>query len=247
MKRNKKTQKKRQGFTLIEVLVVSTIIVVVAAVGLASYSTAQVKARDAQRAKDLENVRTTLLLFRTENGYYPIAGLMLPNRMAFSFPRQVLARMAGVFRVQEAQAVAIDDGYTPPPIDDATPTPKWEEATATPVATGIIKVTPTPTPTPVFETIQPTPIGTPVSTIVPTPTPTPTSTPISDEDTTPQDKLSYDDMMDILVAADYYTANEAPRDPVNDNQYYYGYSSDGADFELTARLEADGSVMTLAN
>ena len=61
----KKIQKKLQkrGFTLIEVLVVSTIIVVVAAIGLVSYSGAQVGARDAQRRQDLDNTRTTLLLF----------------------------------------------------------------------------------------------------------------------------------------------------------------------------------------
>lgn len=230
MTKGKKTQKnkknQRKGFTLIEILVVATIIIVVAAIGLVSYSNAQVKARDAQRAQDLENVRTTLLLFRTENGYYPTAGILLPSRVAFSFPRQVLSRLEGMFRVPEAQA-ALSIG-TP------TPTPILEEevviSTPTPEATKA----PTPTPTSI--------IGTPVPSATPTPTPV-----NDDEDTVPAEKLAYDEMMDAMITDGYLTSAEIPRDPVNNNTYYYGYSSDGAIFELTARLEIDGSVMTVTN
>ncbi len=224
MTKGKKAPKnqKRKGFTLIEILVVSTIIIVVAAIGLVSYSNAQVKARDAQRAQDLENVRTTLLLFRTENGYYPTAGILLPSRVAFSFPRQVLSRLEGMFRVSEAQA-ALN-------ISTPTPTPVFEEEVVISTPTPNPEATKAPTPTPTV--------------VIGTPTPTPIN---DDEDVTPAAKLAYDEMMETMVADGYFASTGIPRDPVDNNTYYYGYSSDGALFELTARLETDGSVITVTD
>ncbi len=225
----KKTQKKvqKKGFTLIEILVVSTIVIIVSAIGLVSYSGAQVSARDAQRKQDLDNVRTTLLLYRSENGYYPIASLDSQPRVTFSFPRQVVARLTAVFRVPEAQA-AIAPGDDSSEEDtgkgEATPTPIFETAIPVP------QVTPTPTPPADDDTIP-----TPVPTIVP------------GTGTQPQEAADYVEMSAILVE-EGYLEDELPLDPVNDNTYYYGYSTpDGSSFELTARLEKDGSVVTLTN
>jgi type II secretory pathway pseudopilin PulG len=71
---NKKVTKKRKvGFTMIELLVVATIIIVLSAVGLVSYRKAGESSRNAKRKADLEIVRQSLVLFRADNGYYPTA------------------------------------------------------------------------------------------------------------------------------------------------------------------------------
>ena len=225
-KQEKKSQKdqkkqftKKRGFSLIEILVVATIIMVISAIGLVSYSSAQVSARDAQRAKDLENVRTVLLLYRTENGYYPLAQIQDSNRAAFSFPRRVIARIASAFVVPNVQAtldlqpIKEEDSFA-----KATPDPGKE----TP---DIGKQTPTPTP-PIFETAPPTATPGPIQ---------------------PPEAVAYTEMTATLVSEGYLSNQKLPIDPVNNSNYYYGYSSDGATFTLTARLEKDSSVLTLTD
>lgn len=64
-------QNKIRGFTLIELLVVSTIIIVLSAIGLVSYANAGRGARDAKRKSDLEAVRQSLVLYRSDTGTYP--------------------------------------------------------------------------------------------------------------------------------------------------------------------------------
>src|SRR3990172_228272 len=60
----------RLGFTLLELLVVITIIGLLASVGLASYSRAQARARDARRQSDLTTVRNSLEIYYAENNSY---------------------------------------------------------------------------------------------------------------------------------------------------------------------------------
>jgi len=62
------------GFSLIELVVVMTIIMVIAAVGIVSYQGANRKARDGKRRADVEKIRIALELYRQENNYYPVAG-----------------------------------------------------------------------------------------------------------------------------------------------------------------------------
>ena len=59
------------GFTMIELLVVTTIIIVLTAIGLVSYQSASRNARNGKRKADLETIRSALVLYRTDIGSYP--------------------------------------------------------------------------------------------------------------------------------------------------------------------------------
>jgi prepilin-type N-terminal cleavage/methylation domain-containing protein len=66
--------KEARGFTLIELLVVIAIIGLLASIILASLSTARVKARDARRISDIDQLRTAIELYASDhNDTYPPA------------------------------------------------------------------------------------------------------------------------------------------------------------------------------
>ena len=65
---------KIRGFTLGEVLVGATIIVLISSVVLLSVSEARKKARDDRRTADLSQVQLALRLYKEANGKYPGAG-----------------------------------------------------------------------------------------------------------------------------------------------------------------------------
>lgn len=73
-------KRKQNGFTMIELLVVTTIIIVITAIGLVSYTSANRNARNGKRKADLEMVRQALVLYRTDNGSYP-SGSSFNNMM----------------------------------------------------------------------------------------------------------------------------------------------------------------------
>jgi general secretion pathway protein G len=64
----------KHGFTFIELLVVVTIIAVMAAVGMVSYRSANIRSRDGKRKADLEQLRTALEIYRADNSVYPATG-----------------------------------------------------------------------------------------------------------------------------------------------------------------------------
>lgn len=61
----------RGGFTLIEILVVITIIAILTASGMVAYIQIGKNARDARRKSDLEQLRSALVLYRTDFNAYP--------------------------------------------------------------------------------------------------------------------------------------------------------------------------------
>lgn len=60
-----------KGFSLVELLVTATIVGLLAAAGIVSYTTANRNSRNAKRASDLEQIRAALELYRIEEGCYP--------------------------------------------------------------------------------------------------------------------------------------------------------------------------------
>lgn len=69
------TPKRAQdGFSLIELLVVATIIIVLTTIGVMSFRNAGQNARDSKRKADIESVRQALVLRRADAGDYPTSG-----------------------------------------------------------------------------------------------------------------------------------------------------------------------------
>lgn len=77
MKLNKllsKNKKKSLAFTLVELLIVISIMGILTVVVSASFKTIQMKARDAKRKSDLDSVKKALNMYFTDNGQYPVVG-----------------------------------------------------------------------------------------------------------------------------------------------------------------------------
>ena len=62
---------KNNGFTLVELLVVISIISILTVISLGSYTSVQIKARDAQRKSDLNAVSKALMLYFSDTGSLP--------------------------------------------------------------------------------------------------------------------------------------------------------------------------------
>lgn len=63
---------KRAGFTLVELLIVISIIAILTVIGLATYAGVQKNARDARRKDDLRAIKLALELYYQRNGQYPV-------------------------------------------------------------------------------------------------------------------------------------------------------------------------------
>lgn len=64
----------RRGFTLIELMVVITIIGLLATTILGSMESSRIAARDAQRLQEARQLITALEFYRNQNGRYPCSG-----------------------------------------------------------------------------------------------------------------------------------------------------------------------------
>lgn len=67
--------KNKSGFTLIEILVVATIMVLLTAAGVISYSVFLKQSRDVRRKADLGQISAALEIYRSNNDTYPTTGL----------------------------------------------------------------------------------------------------------------------------------------------------------------------------
>lgn len=61
----------RTGFTLVELLVVISIIAILSTIGMAVFTGIQAKARDERRRADLRGIVAALEIYRNQNGRYP--------------------------------------------------------------------------------------------------------------------------------------------------------------------------------
>lgn len=64
---------RNNGFTLIEVLVAATIIGLLSTIGLGGFQAISRSGRDALRKTDLEQIRSALEIYKSEQGGYPAA------------------------------------------------------------------------------------------------------------------------------------------------------------------------------
>lgn len=62
---------KKNGYTLLELIVVISIIALLIAGGVTTYSALMKQSRDGRRKADLENIRSALEMYRSNNGFYP--------------------------------------------------------------------------------------------------------------------------------------------------------------------------------
>lgn len=72
---------KRRGFTMIELLVVATIMILLTMIGLVSYQSAMRKARNGKRAADIETVRSALVMYRSDFPNYPVTNAFSPTML----------------------------------------------------------------------------------------------------------------------------------------------------------------------
>lgn len=108
--------KRLDGFTLLELLVVISVIAILITLGLSSYGTAQKKSRDAKRKADLKDVQNALEQF------YSVCGYQYPTPEA-SFYTSIVCTTPGV-SIAIMPTVPIDPRnitpyYCPDPSDES--------------------------------------------------------------------------------------------------------------------------------
>ncbi len=80
-----------RAFTLIELMVVISIISLLSSIVLASVNTARAKARDARRLSDMHNIQIALELYRQTNNQYPNGSSLLSNTASWDTLKSLLA------------------------------------------------------------------------------------------------------------------------------------------------------------
>ncbi len=83
--------KKKQAFTLLEILVVIGLIMVIVGMVTASYSTAQKKSRDAKRSNDIKTIQSAMEQYYSVCGYkypptIPVGAVFCPSPSTLILP-----------------------------------------------------------------------------------------------------------------------------------------------------------------
>jgi len=73
------------GFTLIEILVTITIIALVSTIGVTGYQAVSRGGRDALRKTDLEQIRSALEIYKSENNSYPSVDNCIPAELSLDY------------------------------------------------------------------------------------------------------------------------------------------------------------------
>ena len=87
----------KKAFTLIEILVVVTIIGLLTAIGSSGYSQFTKQSRDAKRKADLENIRAALEMYHSNNSYYPSATSALLTDYMSALPTDPLSGQSYIY------------------------------------------------------------------------------------------------------------------------------------------------------
>lgn len=75
---------KMRGFTLVELAIVITVIGILAAVTVVSYTGSQARSRDAGRQADIKIITEALELYYFDKGYYPNSTVYTPGSTAIN-------------------------------------------------------------------------------------------------------------------------------------------------------------------
>lgn len=98
----------RKGFTLVELLVVISIIGILIAISIFGIQGARESSRDSRRKADLELIRSGLEIYKSDCGNYPIA------TYSTSWPSQIAGDGT-------PSSCAVTNVYLSPPSDPASP------------------------------------------------------------------------------------------------------------------------------
>ena len=79
--RNMKIQRKEQGFTIVELLIVIVVIGILAGLVITTFTGIQQKARNTERQTDIKAIQALLEAYNAQSGYYPTLANM--NDSAF--------------------------------------------------------------------------------------------------------------------------------------------------------------------
>lgn len=60
-----------KGFTIVELLIVIVVIGILAAISIVAYGSIQANARYSAYRSDIQSINKAILMYHTENGYYP--------------------------------------------------------------------------------------------------------------------------------------------------------------------------------
>jgi general secretion pathway protein G len=102
------------GFTLIEVLIVVTLIVVLAGIGLATYSTSIARSKEAVLHEDLYRLRDALDQYNADKGHWPsdLASLVSDGYMR-SVPKDPITNSIDTWQIVMSDIDATNPTATP--------------------------------------------------------------------------------------------------------------------------------------